>query len=352
MTQPAPLTLAMADWDYSWLLRTSGRHEDAYHLLPRRMEELAERGFNALRVDAWPHLVAAEQQADAPEEFVILPNGSRDSDRGSRRARRVSPSDRLLRLAQSAKANGISLWLTSWLLPDTRACRSQIRTPADFVRIWHETLLWLEQAEVLDAVVAVDFAHQFPDKPAGYGAWQHLFHRTPLLGGRRRQTFPASTIGRLNAYLVEVPRQLRTLYPQLQIGLSMQSQLAGRMKQLDLAELDFLDLHLTPSHRKHQRDQLGDQLHAFRGFCEMHQMALALGAGSHQLPRTRHLPDICRLSEQGVQLALEAGVGVINPCYYARPQNPVWNEVSWLQQVNRHIRERTQNALAVNAVSH
>lgn len=346
-----PLQLAIANWDYSWLLRTSGRDEDEYHLLPRVMHELAERGFNALRVDAWPHLVAPDREGKRADEFVILPHRQRDLERGSREARHVRPHDRLLRLAQAAKAEGISLWLTSWLLPDTLARRSQVRNPDDFVRIWHATLDWLREQDALSQVVALDFAHHFPDQPAGYGAWQPLFGRTPLLAGRGWRAFNTDAIRRIDAFLVEVTQRLRTLYPQLHFGLSLASERAGQVKELDMSELDFLDLHLLPAARRWPLAASGGQrlLDEHQGYCRMHQLQPALTAGCGQLPAdSQHLPDICRLSEQGVELALAAGVTVVNPSYYARPQSRLWQEVAWLQQVNRQIlaARRTGHAFA------
>lgn len=339
MTARQPLRLAIADWDYSWLLRTSGRDEDDYHLLPRLLQELAERGFNALRVDAWPHLLAPDREGKRADEFVILPHHQRDAERGSRSVRHLRPHDRLLRLAQAAQQAGISLWLTSWLLPDTQARRSQVRSPDDFVRIWHATLEWLADQKALAPVVALDFAHHFPDQPAGYGAWQQLFGRTPLLARRGWHSHKGEATGRINSYLVEVTQRLRTLYPQLHFGLSLAPERADQVKALDISELDFLDLHLLPQERRRTgKDRLSHLLNDHQGFCRMHQIQPVIAAGSHHLAaRSQHLPDICRLSEEGVELALASGISVINPCYYARPQSRLWQEVAWLQQINRQI---------------
>lgn len=337
-----PLRLAIADWDYSWLLRASGRDEDEYHLLPRLVHELAERGFNALRVDAWPHLLAPDRDGKRADEFVILPHRQRDTERGSRETRHIRPHDRLLRLAQAAKAEGISLWLTSWLLPDTQARRSQVRSPEDFVRIWHATLEWLREQGALEPVLALDFAHHFPDQPAGYGAWQQLFGRTPLLAGRGWRAFGGGdSASRINLYLVEVTQRLRTLYPQLHLGMSLAPERATQVKGLDVSELDFLDLHLTPATPPRwplRQAALEHQLAEHQGFCRMHQLQPVMSAGSSVLPaQSQHLPDLCRISEKGVELALGAGITAINPCYYARPQSRLWQEVAWLQQINRRI---------------
>jgi hypothetical protein len=48
-----PDTLTISMWDYSWL--QCGHPGGAFEDLPRRVAEAAERGYNALRVDVFPH---------------------------------------------------------------------------------------------------------------------------------------------------------------------------------------------------------------------------------------------------------------------------------------------------------
>lgn len=341
MKQKSELRLAITDWDYSWLLRVAGVGEDEFHLLPRRMAELTERGFNALRVDVWPHLIApGRHEEKETEEFVILPHRQRDSDRGSREVRQIQPRERLLRLAQAAQDAGISLWLTSWFLPDTQARRSQLRNPEDFVRVWHATLEWLRSKGALAPVVALDFAHRFPDQPAGYGAWQHVFHRPPQWAKRAWRAGTPKAVQRINRYLNEIPQQLRTMFPQLHYGLSMAMERAGQVRELDVSELDFLDLHLTEMKKgaRVRTDELSRRLAEHQSFCRLHQLQPALTGGSHLLSeRKPYVPELCRLGEQGVEEALVHGVQVINPSHYARPQDRLWDEAAWFAQLNRHI---------------
>jgi hypothetical protein len=338
--RPRPLAhLAVADWDYSWLLRTDGRGEDEFHLLPRCLAELAERDFDLLRVDAWPHLVAPDRNGEETSEFVILPQRQRHQWRGSREVRQVRPRDRLLRLAQAARDNGVSLLLTSWLLPDTQARRSQIRNPEDFVRIWHATLEWLREHDALSPVVALDFAHQFPELPGGYGAWQQLFHTPPQWARHHWRAPTSDTMVRINDYLVQVPQRLRTLYPQLHFGLSLHLDNASQVKSLDMSEMDFVDLHLPREQTRWGRTpHLKKVLEEHQGFCRVHRLQPMLGAGTCTLPKGAWLPDVCRLSDAAVDKALAAEITLVNPACLTTPQHPLWQEVAWLKQVNRRIR--------------
>lgn len=54
-------------WDFSWLLRhhPCGEFEDWDAVL----DGLVERGYNAIRLDVFPNLVAADAQGRVTEEF-------------------------------------------------------------------------------------------------------------------------------------------------------------------------------------------------------------------------------------------------------------------------------------------
>ena len=52
-------------WDFSWATRRSG-DEDEYADWPRVLDELADRGYDSVRIDAFPHLMHLEQATVAP----------------------------------------------------------------------------------------------------------------------------------------------------------------------------------------------------------------------------------------------------------------------------------------------
>lgn len=343
--EPTNQPVAIANWDYSWILRSQGHDEDEYHLLPRRMDELVERGFNALRIDAWPHLVAPARDGSVQKAFDILPREVGAKRRGSEQRRRIHPQEKLLRIAQAAKERDVQLWLTSWLLPDTLSRRSEVRSPEDFVRIWHYTLEFLHQSGALEAVKAIDLAHQFPSLPSGYGAWNQLFRRAPHWSGRKWRARGPADMARLSSFLVASAQRIKTLYPHIEVGLSMSANLAMQTRGLDFSEFDFADLHLPVlqsgwSLGRKGREDMERQLSAHQVFCQMQKITPVLSATSASLPAKVTLPDVCRLTERGVEKALESGLRVINPSHQAKPQFDLWNEVTWLQHINRLIRNR------------
>ena len=60
-------------WDYSWILRHHkfGEFEDWDKVLA----ELAERGYNAIRIDAMPQFVASTKEGKVINEFRSPKNG-------------------------------------------------------------------------------------------------------------------------------------------------------------------------------------------------------------------------------------------------------------------------------------
>jgi hypothetical protein len=76
LTHPLALTM----WDFSWLERRwiGGGFED----WGRALDELRERGYDAVRIDAFPHLLAA----DPDREWDLVPVWT-EHDWGVRRRR-------------------------------------------------------------------------------------------------------------------------------------------------------------------------------------------------------------------------------------------------------------------------
>jgi len=66
------LKYATAMWDFSWLVRRTG-DEAEYADWDRVLDELAERGYNCVRIDAFPHLIAQGRDGRLVEQFTVLP---------------------------------------------------------------------------------------------------------------------------------------------------------------------------------------------------------------------------------------------------------------------------------------
>jgi len=104
-----PLTISM--WDYSWL--KCGHPGGAFHDLPRRVAEAAERGYNTLRIDAFPHFYVEPSHHFAAQGIsrrfrtwgdVLLPQGYE-----------VNVRRQVVALADLCRKHHIQLALDTWM---------------------------------------------------------------------------------------------------------------------------------------------------------------------------------------------------------------------------------------------
>lgn len=365
--------MALACWDYSWLTRRDGR-ADEYRDLARVVAELAERGYNTLRLDVFPHLLARGEGGLSHDRFDVLPEAN-DLRRGAPVAVQVQPRRALLELLKQARVHGIRLWLASWFVADTQARRSFVRRPQDFVRVWAETLAFIEKEGFADLIYAVDFCHEFPLAPSAHGAYRRIFNTHPRNPLPQLVGWSGEVCRRVEEYLVEVPRSLRALYPRYRFGVSVSGGQARNMRQLDTSELDFLDSHtwlnddprfrlasgellvraappiaervqaraaalLYRSRQTQWTRRADERLSRQVEFARMRRVTPVLAEGfvRHAQERALDWGWVREVSEHMVVAALEQGISIVTPGIYARPQSPeFWNDIAWQQRLNAMI---------------
>lgn len=361
--------LALANWDNSWLTRNDAR-QGAYRQLPSCLDALAERGYNALCIDAFPHLIAARPDGVVIDRFDVSPP--------QRAQVQVQPRHSLIELARQAQQRNIHLWLSSGFLADSQSRRSFIRRPQDFIDIWSQTLNLLKQEGLLDTIVAVDFCHHFPLPPAAHGASRYIFGSQPANRLARLGIWSRGTEQRAEKYLLEVPRSLRALFPSVAFGVSASAASEKHLRALDTSELDFIDSHLwlnddptfavasggllkgaAPalaarlqnkvaalawrSGREQWQRHLSERIRGLHDFGRVRRINSAIGAGFVQLAHERSADWgwVREVSEFAVEQATDNGVNVICPALQARPHSDgLWQEVSWLQSLNQKILQR------------
>lgn len=366
--------LALACWDYSWLTRRDGRATE-YRDLDRAFAGLAERGYNALRVDPVPHLLARGESGLISDRFDIYPEGL-ELRRGARVPVQVQPRRLLPELLRRARDHGIQLWLSSWFVPDSQARRSFVRRPADFIRVWSETLNFIEQEGFAEQVLAVDFCHEFPQAPAAHGAYRRIFNTHPMNPLPNWLSWSPAASRRVEEYLLEVPRALRALHPRVLFGVSVAAGQENNLRQLDTSELDFMDHHLWLSddprfrlasgellrraplalgerlqgrmaallYRSRQSqwvERLRRRMHEQVEFGRMRRLLPMLGEGYVRQSQEQTLDwDWVRLvSEHTVMAALDEGMQVVSTGLHARPHSPgFWDDVAWHQRITAMIR--------------
>lgn len=222
--------LAIAMWDFSWLERRwpGAGYED----WDRILGELVERGYDAVRIDPYPHLLAA-----APDrEWTLLPCWNQQAW-GSPALTRVAVREPLLEFLRRCRARGVRVALSSWFRQDPDDVRMHIRSPQDHATVWLQTLRILEQAGLLDEnILYVDLCNEFP-----------LREWAPFLppgadGGAFRRASAEGT-----AWMQEAISAVRERHPSLALCFSITSEY-DTISQQDVSFMDLLEPHLWMTH--------------------------------------------------------------------------------------------------------
>lgn len=222
---------AITMWDFSWAERRwpGAGYED----WDRALGELAERGYNAVRIDAYPHLLSA----GPGKEWELLPCWDQ-MNWGAQSLIRLTLMPALIDFIAKAKHYGIKVALSTWYRQDRDDLRMKIATPQDQARIWIDTLKLISDAGLLDQILYVDLCNEFPITvwtPYLYGG----------ITGKERQ--------RADPFVVDWMRQsvaeIRTQFPDLDYTFSFCTQYKTWRDQ-DVSMLDLLEPHVWMANRE------------------------------------------------------------------------------------------------------
>ncbi len=152
--------LAIAMWDFSWLLRHHryGEFEDWDNVL----EGLAERGYNAIRIDAMPQYVAADTDGKITEEFRSVRQGWEPVKWGNYYTMSFRPREALQEFLGKCSKYEIKVGLATWFDNHETAQQGIFTEEGGLLRAWRETLAFLERNNLLDNVIYVDLLNEYP----------------------------------------------------------------------------------------------------------------------------------------------------------------------------------------------
>lgn len=147
---------AIAMWDFSWLLRHEPGHEVGSEFADwdKVLDGLVERGYNAIRLDAFPALIAAE-----PETFHFPRNSKRPQMWGNQFSTTTNPRKALKEFIPRCLDRGILLGLSTWFFgPGVE----KVTGLDGFVRVWDKTLRFLKENDLLHNIYYVDLLNEYP----------------------------------------------------------------------------------------------------------------------------------------------------------------------------------------------
>jgi len=152
--------VAIAMWDYSWLLRHHkfGDFEDWDTVL----DGLVERGYNAIRIDCFPHLIAADNEGNTQEEYLHVREKYKPAYWGNQFTMRSKPRAGLIEFMKKCKERGIYIGLSTWFMGHGTERNLDAKNADDFVRVWDETLQLLKDNDLMQDVIYIDLLNEFP----------------------------------------------------------------------------------------------------------------------------------------------------------------------------------------------
>lgn len=224
-TRSNPVAIAM--WDFSWLER---RWPGAgYQDWDVALDELAERGYDAVRIDAFPHLIGLDMLA----EYELVPVWDQHPW-GAPMPVTVQVQPALNEFIGKCRDRGIGVALSSWFRQDTTEARMKIAAGAQLGQVWNRTLASIEEAGLLDQILYVDLCNE----------WAHPIWAPYLYDWTQGQPETAPRSGELvRAWTSAALETVRASYPNIDLTFSASDELEDWPAQ-DVSEYDFLEPHI------------------------------------------------------------------------------------------------------------
>jgi len=221
--------LAITMWDFSWLER---RWPGAgYENWEEVLDELKLRGYDAVRIDAFPHLMAV----DPDRQWTLKPEWS-VQDWGAPSLTKISNLRRnLVEFIRICVRKNIYVALSTWFREDEDNHRMNIKSPRDIAVIWFSVLDLMAKEGLMDQILYVDLCNEYP-----HGCWAPWL--APALGkAPGEEVLRASEEG--TAWMRDSIAILRDRYPQLDYCYSISSEF-DTLDDQDVSYMEVLEPHV------------------------------------------------------------------------------------------------------------
>ena len=218
-------------WEFSWIERRwpGAGYED----WDEALDELLVRGYNAVRIDPFPHLLAA----DPYKTWQLWPEWNTQLW-GSPDVNRIVLLPALFVFLSKCRERGIMVGLSTWYRKDEADTRMTITGPEVMAGNWLKTLDLISQAGYLDSILYADLCNEWPGPdwtpflkpPLDYGDWDK----------------PESL-----AYMQKTIEIVRAHYPQMPLLFSCGVEDPVDYLGHDLSYFDLLDPHIWMVQQNH-----------------------------------------------------------------------------------------------------
>lgn len=245
--------VAIAMWDFCWLLRSydGGGFED----IEKALDELVERGYNAVRIDCFPHLVSCDDR----KKFFFSYNPETCSIWHHEQNVTVNPKEGLKKLLTGCRKRGIYVGLSTWIQwPDER---TKLDSSEDFINAWEKTIRFLRENDLWHNILYVDFLNEYPYwhgfsalKAAAGKADKKIFHS---VSESNMQNLNIDKFGRkgkkyLRDFSAEVIKYFSSIWDDVDYGFCITTNVNKFRpdRVADFSAFGFFDLHLWFAHYK------------------------------------------------------------------------------------------------------
>jgi len=149
-----PYPLAITMWEFSWIERRwPGAGYEDWDLA---LSELVERGYDAIRIDPFPHLVVH----DPEKEYLLLPHWT-TQEWGSPAINRIRVQPYLNEFLGRCGSKGLKVGLSSWFRRDEEDLRMRLDTPEKLGEAWVSVLTSIDRGGLLDVIFYVDLCNEW-----------------------------------------------------------------------------------------------------------------------------------------------------------------------------------------------
>ncbi len=249
--------VAIAMWDFSWILRHHRYGE--FENWDKVLEELAERGYNSIRIDAMPQYVARDTNNKIQTEFRSVKDGWRPALWGNDYTMSFRPREALLEFLPKCKKYGIKVGLASWFMRHGTERQAIFMEEGGLLRAWEETMAFLQSNNLLDNILYVDLLNEYPNWHGYDWLKNELNKRSDI--EKFKLDNPDANIqdlgmdeksgnllkqGFYNNFINEVILTLKKKYPEMDFYASLDS--AMKLDNIDVSNFSAIDYHVWFQH--------------------------------------------------------------------------------------------------------
>lgn len=299
---------AITMWEFSWIERRwpGAGYED----WDQALSQLTDRGYDAVRIDPFPHLLAK----DPDREWTLNPVWNVQAW-GSCSVNRIRLRDDLRNFLKACRRHHVRVGFSTWFREDVDRTLMDIHTPQDHANIWIKTLQYVEEWGELDNILYVDLCNEWP-----LAVWAPFFTRNGEHGWDDKES-----LDWMRAAVAEFKRA----YPSIPVTFSSTFSLQSPQFHMgsDVSFLDFLEPHIWMTNSSGFYEKVG---YGFERFDDIGYTNMALhGEEEYRAHRERYDESLVKEIEAAARWARHTGKPLVTTECWSVVDYKDWPLLNW-----------------------